>query len=173
MPSPTVLQSQFDLAMGQIQFARDYTLGLIDDVAEEQWYTMPAGCQTHLAWQLGHLAMAEYGLCLFRIRGRQPQDADLMSSSFRKSFLKGSQPNSDTSANPSPLVIRDVLANVHQHVLDELAEYDVSLLGEEVDKPYAAYNNKIGSLLFCSHHEMLHAGQIGLLRRMLGKSPLR
>jgi len=39
--------------------------------------------------------------------------------------------------------------------------------------PYAVHANKLGGLIFCSHHEMLHAGQIGLLRRLLGKQPLR
>jgi hypothetical protein len=39
--------------------------------------------------------------------------------------------------------------------------------------PYAAFATKFGGLLFCSHHEMLHAGQIGLLRRLIGKAPVR
>jgi hypothetical protein len=32
---------------------------------------------------------------------------------------------------------------------------------------------RLGALLFSSHHEMLHAGQIGVLRRLLGKAPVR
>jgi hypothetical protein len=39
--------------------------------------------------------------------------------------------------------------------------------------PFAGFPTKFGSLLFCSHHEMLHAGQIGLLRRLTGKLPIR
>jgi hypothetical protein len=31
----------------------------------------------------------------------------------------------------------------------------------------------LDALLFSSKHEMLHAGQIGLLRRLFGKQPLR
>jgi signal peptidase I len=45
--------------------------------------------------------------------------------------------------------------------------------GEPVDEPYAAFATKLGALLFCPAHEMLHAGQIGLLRRLLDKPPLR
>ena len=44
---------------------------------------------------------------------------------------------------------------------------------EPVEMPYAVHANKLGCLLFCSHHEMLHAGQLGLLRRLLGKEPIR
>jgi hypothetical protein len=39
--------------------------------------------------------------------------------------------------------------------------------------PYAGYPTKLGALLFCPLHEMIHAGQIGLLRRLMGKPPIR
>ena len=77
------------LAVIQIEFAREYTHSLIDDVEDDVWFTIPEGCVTHVAWQVGHLAMAQYGLCLFRIRGRQPEDNELMSSAFRKKYSKG------------------------------------------------------------------------------------
>ena len=53
------------LAIQQLEFARGYVLATLEGVEEADWFAMPAGCPTHLAWQLGHLAMAEYGLCLF------------------------------------------------------------------------------------------------------------
>ncbi len=31
---------------------------------------------------------------------------------------------------------------------------------------------KLRALLWCAHHEMLHAGQMGLLRRHLGYPPM-
>ena len=62
---------------------------------------------------------------------------------------------------------------VHAQALLELPTFTAEQLAEPVDMPYAAYPTKLGSLLFCSHHEMIHAGQLGLLRRMLGKQPVR
>ena len=44
---------------------------------------------------------------------------------------------------------------------------------EPVEAPFAVEATRLGSLLFCSHHEMLHAGQLGLIRRLLGKQPIR
>src|SRR6266404_2876588 len=81
---------------------------------------MPAGCPTHVAWQVGHLAMAEYGLGLFRQRGRQEIDAELMSSSFRKQFSRGSVPEADATKYPSPAEIRAVFDRVHAQVLKEV-----------------------------------------------------
>lgn len=57
--------------------------------------------------------------------------------------------------------------------MEELAMYPVDQLNEPVDDPYAAYPTKLGCLIFCAHHEMLHAGQIGMLRRLLGLAPIR
>lgn len=134
---------------------------------------MPPGCATHVAWQVGHLAMAEYGLCLFRQRGRAEIDTSLMTSSFRKAFSRGSVPEPDTTKNPAPEEIRGVFDKVHAQVLLEAPSFTAESLAEPVDMPFAAYPTKLGSLLFCSHHEMIHAGQLGLLRRMLGKQPVR
>lgn len=148
-------------------------LGVVAEIDEADWFTMPAGCPTHVAWQVGHLAMAEYGLCLFRQRGRQEIDAELMSSSFRKQFSRGSVPEADASKYPSPAEIRATLDRVHAQVLAEAASFTADQLKEAVEAPFAVEATKLGALLFCSHHEMLHAGQLGMLRRLLGKDPIR
>ncbi len=58
-----------------------------------RWYALvvvvlltPCLC---IAWQVGHLAMAEYRLALERIRGPQPQDAGLISEEFLRLFDTG------------------------------------------------------------------------------------
>src|SRR3954471_4746442 len=101
------------LAIQQIEFARSYSLGIINEIDEADWFTMPPGCSTHVAWQVGHLAMAEYGLCLFRQRGRAEVDSSLMTSPFRKAFSRGSIPEADPAKNPSPAEIRGVFDKVH------------------------------------------------------------
>jgi hypothetical protein len=161
------------LALGQIEFARKYTLSILDEIDASHWFTMPAGTPTHVAWQVGHLAMAQYGLCLYRQRGRQEVDLELMSSSFRKLFSKGSVPEADPAAYPAPKEIRATFDRVYAQVMKEAPAFTPEQLAEPVDMPYCAYPNKLGSLLMASHHEMLHAGQLGLLRRMFGNQPIR
>jgi hypothetical protein len=165
--------TKLELARKQIEFARAYTKTLITDLEPEDWFKMPEGCVSHLAWQIGHLAMAQYGLCLFRVRGRQPIDTELMTSAFRKKYSKGTTPDPDPLNNPPPDEMMRVLERVYEQVMREMPSYSDATLSEPVDMPYAAYATKLGALLFCSHHEMIHAGQIGLLRRLLGKSPIR
>ena len=165
--------SRLEIALKQIDFARKYVLGLIADVDDADWFRMPTEGVSHVGWQVGHLAMAEYGLCMFRVRGRREEDLQLMSSDFRKLFSKGSVPNPDPAANPTPAQLRDVLARVHAQTLRELATSSDAALDSPVDEPHAIFDTKMGAVYFCSFHEMMHAGQIGLLRRLLGKKPLR
>lgn len=160
-------------ALSQIRFAREYTLTLLDEIQPDEWFRQPQQGVSHLAWQVGHLAMAQYGLCLFRIRGRAEIDMELMSSSFRKKFSKGTTPDPDPASNPSPDEILGVFSRVFEQTLLELPNTPASVLNEAVEMPWAVSPTKLGGLFFCSHHEMLHAGQIGLLRRLLGKSPVR
>ncbi len=165
--------SRLELAINQIRFAREYTQSLIADLEPSDWFRQPMEGVSHLAWQIGHLAMAQYGLCLFRMRGRADVDQVLMSSGFRKKFSKGTIPDPDPTQNPSPQDICSVFDLVYQQAMLELPTFSDSVLDEAVDMPYTAIATKFGGLLFCSHHEMLHAGQIGLLRRLLGKPPVR
>src|SRR5262245_29997409 len=155
------------LAIQQIEFARSYTLGILGEIDEADWFTMPAGCPTHVAWQVGHLAMAAYGLCLFRQRGRQEADLELMSSGFRKLFSRGSVAVADAGQYPPSAEIRATLDRVHVQVLKEVPSLTPEQLKEPVEPPFAVEATKLGCLLFCSHHEMLHAGQMGLMRRLL------
>jgi hypothetical protein len=168
----TSSRAGLSIAVKQIEFARGYTTSLIADIADDEWFCMPGGV-THVGWQVAHLAMAQYGLCLFRIRGRQGDDQRLMSSEFRKRFSKGSAPDPEPAHNPSPAEIRSVLAGIHAQALQELAGFVDADLDTPVDEPHAVFATKLGALYFCAAHEMMHAGQIGLLRRLLGKTPLR
>jgi hypothetical protein len=164
---------RLEIARNQIEFARRYTISLLEDIDQTDWFRTPAGSTTHVAWQVGHLAMAEYGLTMLRIRGKRPEDAAFISNDFIRCFKKGSIPTPYPQDYLPPCEIREVFDNVHRQALDELARYCERDLNDKLPAPHALFDTKLGSVFFCSVHEMLHAGQIGLLRRLLGKEPLR
>ena len=164
---------KLQMAIDQIAAARAYTLTLLEDIDHDHWFHQADPTPTHIAWQVGHLAMAQYGLLLFRQRGRSMDDSSLMSSSFRKKFSRGTTVSRDPEFYPPVTDILNVFHAIYDQSMSELVEYPLDQLNDPVDDPYAAYPTKLGCLLFCVHHEMLHAGQIGLLRRLLAKDPIR
>ena len=62
---------------------------------------------------------------------------------------------------------------VHEQVLREVRSLEESELDQPVPHPRPVAKTKMQALLWCARHEMLHAGQIGLLRRQLGYPPLQ
>jgi hypothetical protein len=178
MQTPDILTADMVPAIlaavtGQIQFARQYTLELLQSIPHDRWFDIPSGLSAPVAWHVGHLAVSQYGLLLFRIRGRAPEDLELIPSRFRKVYGRGSEPSSDATGQPSPTELLDRLAEVYSRGLANLNETPADVLLESVDMPYAAYPNKLGAVLFCPLHEHIHAGHIGLIRRALGFTPIR
>jgi len=166
-------RTMLDLAVKNIEFARRYTEQLLEDVVADEWFHIPAGAPTHMAWQMGHLAMAQYGLTMLRIRGKEPSDREFITNDFLRCFAKGTQPSPDPANYPPLEEIRTVFRAVHRRALEELAGYQDEELDVKLPEPHAVFDTKLGSVFFCSFHENMHAGQIGLMRRLLGKTPLR
>jgi hypothetical protein len=164
--------SRLQLAIDQIVFARNYTIGLLDQTPSTEWFRQPAGGVSHVAWQVGHLTFAQYRLALWRIRGPQPQDAELISEEFVRLFGPKSVPDADPAKYPTAAEIRARFDKVHEWVLRELPSLQEADLDQPVPHPHPFAKTKLLALLWCAHHEMMHAGQIGLLRRQLGYPPL-
>jgi hypothetical protein len=162
-----------ELAIEQIVFARNYTIGLLDETPAAEWFRQPPGGVSHIAWQVGHLAFAEYRLALWRIRGARPQDSELIPEAHPGLFGYDSVPDGDPGKYPGQAEIRAVFDRVHEQVLGELRGMDEGELDQPVVHPHPFAKTKLPALLWCAHHEMLHGGQIGLLRRQLGYPPLR
>jgi hypothetical protein len=165
--------SELELAVSQIKRVRKYTMRLLEHTNPKEWFEQPSEGVTHIAWQAGHLAMAQHRLCLERIRGQMPEDKEIISDEFTTCFRRESQPIADPDLYPSPARILVVLDRVHQQALRELPRLSEAELNSPPLPPaHPLFDTKLGALLWCAQHEMLHAGQIGLLRRLHGHSPL-
>lgn len=173
LPSPAQVLSMRDAALGQMEFARNYTLGLISEVPEEIWQVGPPGIPSHFAWQIGHLAVAQYGLMLFRQRGRAEGDVELMPGWFRKRYSRGTNPSEDPNPHPNRATMLAMLERIHLASSQWMRQTTVESLLQPTEMPYAAFPNKLGAFLFCPLHESIHSGQIGLLRRAHGLLPVR
>jgi uncharacterized damage-inducible protein DinB len=110
---------------------------------------------------------------MFRIRGRDPADLDLIPGRFRKAYSRQSTPSDSQEKQPTAEELLERLEEVHRRAISEVTSTSVETLMEPVDMPYAAYPIKLGAVLFCPLHEQIHAGQIGLIRRALGHEPIR
>lgn len=160
------------LAIQQIILVRKYSLNLIESIEPADWFRQPQPGINHVAWQVGHLAVAQYWLTMNRVRGQRPEDAALLSEAFLQRYGRLSQPDPNPAQNPTPAELRATLDRVHAAALRELEQVPDSELDQPVGKPHPMFSTKLGAILWSAQHEMLHAGQIGLLRRLFGKEAL-
>ena len=95
--------SRISEVLGRIQTVREYTVSLVDAVPESEWFRQPTEGVTHVAWQVGHLAMAQYRLALDLVRGVQPGDDELISARMLEIYGKDSIPDPDPDDSESGL----------------------------------------------------------------------
>jgi hypothetical protein len=165
--------SRLEIAIERLKFTRQFTSQFLAGLSDDEWFWCPSELTTHLAWQVGHLAVAQYNLCLRRIRGRTEADQTLIPDSFIECFKLGSTPAADPAKNSPLAEIQRVFGAVHQQALAELAGRTDAQLDVPVEQPHPVFKTKLGAVEWSSQHELVHAGQIALLRRLMGKPPLR
>jgi hypothetical protein len=168
-----MLRDRLKIAEERIRFARTYAKQFLDDLNEADWFWTPPGFVTHIAWQVAHIAASQYGLCLFRLRGRTEADETLIPQDFWDNFKVGSVPTAGAENNPPIATILGVFDNVYAEVLTELAAKNDDEVDVPLEKPHPAFTTVLGAIEYSPMHEMIHVGQITLLRRQMGKPSKR
>jgi DinB superfamily len=157
-------------ALDQIDFARRYTRERIATVPLADWFTIPPNGVTNMAWQVGHLAFAQYRLCLLRLRPRTAEDESLVSQRFIDTFSRDSDPSAIAGLTAEEIL--ETFDRVHARIMIELPAYPDGELDLPPLIPHDLFNTRIAGLRYCPLHEMIHCGQIALLRRMFGQKPI-
>ena len=132
-------RNRVQVAAEQIELARRYTQQFLNGLAPEEWFWHPAQFTTHVAWQVGHLAVAQYNLCLRRVRGRTEADEAIMPEALFDRFKLGSQPAAGAENNPPLEEIQRVFDAVHRESLaacNTLEEYQQALASAGCRHPH-------------------------------------
>ena len=85
-------RTRIQSALGRVETARGFTKQFLALLTAEEWFWQPPELTTHIAWQVAHLSVAQYRLCLERIRGRVAADDAFMPVAYLERFMLGSQP---------------------------------------------------------------------------------
>jgi hypothetical protein len=163
--------SRLSEALEQIDFTRRYNRERVVSVPLTEWFTIPPGGVSHIAWQVGHIAIAEWRICLGRLRPRTADDESLLPERFITLFGAGSAPGPASDYPPAEEILA-TFDRVHARILEELPSYPDADLDLPPLISHALFNTRIAGLRYAPLHEMIHCGQIAMLRRMLGHAPI-
>ncbi len=157
----------------QMDETRAWTLRLLADLAPADWAYAPAPGLAHPLWLCGHLAVSQHVLVHVRCLGR-----GILDPQFVARFPVGGPVPPVAGGNyPTPVEVRAVLDDAHARTLPMVRQMSEALLAEPAFGQDGAvhphYRDKRGAVTHCFRHEAFHAGQLALLRRLVGKSFLR
>lgn len=167
--------NRIDIVIEQLRRTRRYTRMVLDHTDRDRWFEIvelgQAAGGSHVAWQVGHIAWAQ---SVHVLKGVCGLDGELpMTPRWARCFGKGTTPSADTTRYPTVTELDATLDLVFDAALAALPALPDATLDEPVAHPTGLIPDKFGLLLFNARHEMLHVGQIGLIRRLLGADPYR
>lgn len=147
----------FQILTRSYGFNRARTLALLDSIEKEAnaqavlaW--RPSAGRAHIGWQLMHIGITEEIFATERLAPSKPPKWSELWSRFRG----GSTPDDDV---PSAKLIRDVLGESRERLLDTLTAYNDDRLGE-IPPPLAERKlSMLDVLHILSWHESHHHGQ--------------
>ncbi len=148
-----------------LQRAEMLTTRLLDGFTDEQLLVRATRSANHIAWQLGHLIVSTHQAGEMIKSGSMPKLPD----DFSKRHSDRTAAVDEAETFLSKAVYLEMLAD-HRRALMMLIQtldYD-TLLGPAPDGYQDAVTTIADLLHLTADHEILHAGQISVVRRVLG-----
>lgn len=152
---------------GLFDFNHFVMTGYVGDFSDEDLLVRPVPGANHTAWQLGHLISSERSMI-----GAVGASAPELPAGFAEQHGKDKAASDAGFAKKAEYL--ELYNTVRAATLEALAKIDE----KEFDKPNPHEMSKkiaptIGSLfMLAANHEMMHAGQVAVARRKLGKPVL-
>lgn len=156
-----------DAIVQMLDTARFVTTTYLNDLSDEELLVRPVPGAHHVAWQLGHLLHSECSM----IEGVRVGSAPQLPPGFVEHHSKEAASDDIPEHFLSKGEYLNLMARVREStrsLLTHFSEEQLDLAGPEAMRSYAP---TIGSVfLMIGSHEIMHSGQIAVIRRKLGKA---
>jgi len=153
------MASIFDLTIK----SRQFLLTLVEGVAHEDLFKIPAGFNNNIWWNLAHLVATEQLLC-YKLGG----EAMLLEDDLFNAFRTDTKPDG-TQVSP------EEVAQVKKWLIETISQTETDHKAGKF-KNYRAYTTSAGvtlsnideALAYSFYHDGIHTGSILALKRALG-----
>lgn len=158
-------QTNINRTMNHFDFAkatRKNIAAIVSSLTLKQLNKIPAGLNNNIAWHLGHIVVSTELLCYVRT-GVDEQRVIPLADKYRN----GTKPDSFISQEEVDNLLSRLVTSI------EKIEEDYSKGLFTTINPYATHTFGIEmdtiEMVFaaCSHHDVLHAGNIGVMRKLV------
>ena len=153
-----------DVLKQALESARMVMMAYLSDLSDQDLMVRPVPESNMVGWQLGHLVMSEAQM----LDGIKAGASPALPSGFAEMHSKeAAASNGPLAKKAEYLAVMEKQRAATLAVLATLSAEDLTLPGPEAMRAYAP---TVGALLgLIAGHEMMHTGQVAVLRRKLGK----
>ncbi|HET6251232.1 MAG TPA: DinB family protein [Tepidisphaeraceae bacterium] len=161
--------NQFDLAADVLARNLEMTKMYLEDMSEAEMFARPCGDANHVAWQFGHLAVAETNM----LKSVKPQAAAALPAGFAEKFTKETARLDDPKAFPSKAEIVGAYIKAREASIAWAKTLTPADMDKPTDERMRNFAPTVGHVVsMMPLHTMMHIGQLQVLRRKLGKPVL-
>ncbi len=156
------------IALDRLAWARNFTLGLVNTLSDDQLVVRAGGAGNHALWIMGHLPLAEAGV-LGELTGRPLG----LPSEYERLFGAGSEAKADRTVYPTRAELLDVMATTRERFNVWVGSLDEDSARQPLPERMRRFApDAISAAFTLAIHEGMHAGQIATIRAAVGMKPL-
>lgn len=154
-----------DVIRDTTNMAHAVTKDLLKDLSDADLLLRPVPAMNHIAWQLGHLIVAENSF-MTMLGHAMPE----LPAGFKEAHAKEMATSNDATKFAKKDVYLALMGKQHEATLKHLAATADADLDKPGPEPVRSYAPTVGSLFaLIGSHEWMHQGQFVAVRRALGK----
>ncbi len=143
--------------------------GYLADLTDAELLVRPVPGANHIAWQLGHLAIAEHMLIDTAFPGSMPP----LPAGFKERYTNETATSDDPKSFDSKDELLKVRAEQRAGTLKALESASDAQLDGPGPEKFRKFCPSVATLfLLQGNHTTMHAGQWAVVRRKLGRPPL-
>lgn len=156
-----------DVIIQILNTARFVTATYLNDLSDDDLLVRPVPDAHHIAWQLGHLLCSECAM----IEGVRAGVAPQLPPHFAERHSKEAGNENAREHFLSKAEYLTLMSSVREVTLSLLSQFSEEQLDAPGPEAMRSYAPTIGSVfLMIGSHEIMHSGQIAVVRRKLGKA---
>lgn len=157
-----------DGAAFTLNLTRQRVYDSLKDISQEQWLAQPAGFANNIAWNVGHLVVAQQALVYMRA-GIRPLIAKEKLLAMRPMFANGTSPESWESTPDKAELLSLFISGAEKMSEDiQAGLFDDYVMPAESNAPYGPAPSLGHLFLLNQSHEGFHGGCISNLLSFVG-----
>ena len=160
-----------DLIAGTLSTTQKLLVRFTEDLTPQEYLHRACAGGNAIAWIIGHLVVSERS-ALARA-GVKPEQMPALPEGFEKRF--GREADAAKAGDFGDVTLLMPLFNRHRELLiDTIRNLPPEALDAPLPKPHPLFGQTVGDALnfMAGPHPSMHAGQISMIRRTMGKPPL-